>query len=197
MSKKKKEERESIKINDISPIKHMRITITGKDFDLTKGIKDAVMADIEKIGKLVPETADTRVVLSAKRNRLDSQRAEITVKYGKTIVRAEVSCDDMYKSIADASETVVKRIKKFKDKERKKAKAGNETIRNLESEMCRLKRRKTIEPDMMTCEEACDQMELLGHDFYLFKNTDEDGKLSAVYLRDDGFGVLVLAETAE
>ena len=103
----------------------------------------------------------------------------------------------MYKSIADASETVVKRIKKFKDKERKKAKAGNETIRNLESEMCRLKRRKTIEPDMMTCEEACDQMELLGHDFYLFKNTDEDGKLSAVYLRDDGFGVLVLAETAE
>ncbi len=132
------------KINDISPIKHNEnYYYRKKDFDLTKGIKDAVMADIEKIGKLVPETADTRVVLSAKRNRLDSQRAEITVKYGKTIVRAEVSCDDMYKSIADASETVVKRIKNLKIKS-EKAKAGNETIRNLESEMCRLKRRKPL-----------------------------------------------------
>ena len=90
----------------------MRLKITGKNITLTEGIKDAVKEKVKKIEKLVSEEALTEVMLSAKHGRAKAQRAEITVRAKKSVVRAEVTDDDHSLSFAVAfvvfSETVIK-----------------------------------------------------------------------------------------
>ena len=77
----------------------MRLVIAGKNITLTEGIKDAVKEKVKKIEKLVGEDTAVDVVLSAKHGRAKAQRAEITVKTKKSVVRAEVTDNDLYKAI--------------------------------------------------------------------------------------------------
>lgn len=97
----------------------MRLKITGKNITLTEGIKDAVKEKVKKIEKLVSEEALTEVMLSAKHGRAKAQRAEITVKAKKSVVRAEVTDDDLYRAIAAAVDVVTERLKKIKKKAEK------------------------------------------------------------------------------
>lgn len=191
----------------------MRLKITGKNITLTEGIKDAVKEKVKKIEKLVSEEALTEVMLSAKHGRAKAQRAEITVKAKKSVVRAEVTDDDLYRAIAAAVDVVAERLKKIKEKSRKRA--GSESIRAVEKEMAvreeaavgldviedfeisgGISREKIVAAESMTRDEACVEMEYTDHDFYVFRDADRNDMLSVIYRRKEkGYGVLTVPET--
>ena len=179
----------------------MNTKITGKNFTLTDGIKEAVNEKVKKIEKVSGPEAAVDICLSVKEGK--AKRAEVTVKADKNIVRAEVTGDDMYKLIAEAVDTVVKRIKKIKDKQRKRA--GSESIREPEKNMevtkeetaetFTISRSKAVHAESMTVDEACQEMEYTDHDFYIFRDADADDELCIVYKRKDGdFGVIEVNE---
>lgn len=195
----------------------MRLKITGKNITLTEGIKDAVKEKVKKIEKLVSEEALTEVMLSAKHGRAKAQRAEITVKAKKSVVRAEVTDDDLYRAIAAAVDVVTERLKKIKEKSRKRA--GSESIRAMEREReddavvkeefevgadeidefeinGGISREKIVSAESMTRDEACVEMEFTDHDFYVFRDAERDDMLCVIYRREaGGYGVLVMPET--
>lgn len=191
----------------------MRLKITGKNITLTEGIKDAVKEKVKKIEKLVSEEALTEVMLSAKHGRAKAQRAEITVRAKKSVVRAEVTDDDLYRAIAAAVDVVTERLKKIKEKSRKRA--GSESIRAVEKEMTvreeaavgldavddfetagGINREKIVAAESMTRDEACIEMEYTDHDFYVFRDTEAGDMLCVMYRRKaGGYGVLTVPET--
>lgn len=191
----------------------MRLKITGKNITLTEGIKDAVKEKVKKIEKLVSEEALTEVMLSAKHGRAKAQRAEITVKAKKSVVRAEVTDDDLYRAIAAAVDVVTERLKKIKEKSRKRA--GSESIRAAEKEATvreemkigldaiddfetagGINREKIVSAESMTRDEACIEMEYTDHDFYVFKDAEAGDMLCVMYRRKaGGYGVLTVTDT--
>lgn len=191
----------------------MRLKITGKNITLTEGIKDAVKEKVKKIEKLVNEEALTEVMLSAKHGRAKAQRAEITVKAKKSVVRAEVTDDDLYRAIAAAVDVVTERLKKIKEKSRKRA--GSESIRAAEKEATireemeigldavddfetagGINREKIVSAESMTRDEACIEMEYTDHDFYVFRDAEAGNMLCVIYRRKaGGYGVLTVPET--
>ena len=97
----------------------MRLKITGKNITLTEGIKSAVKDKIKKIKKLVGDDAVVDVMLSAKHGRAKGQRAEITVKTKNSVVRAEVTDEDLYRAINSAVDVVAARAsEQWKEKEK-------------------------------------------------------------------------------
>lgn len=191
----------------------MRLVIAGKNITLTEGIKDAVKEKVKKIEKLVGEDTAVDVVLSAKHGRAKAQRAEITVKTKKSVVRAEVTDNDLYKAISAAVDVVAERLKKIKEKSRKRA--GSESIRAAEKEAAvreemevgldavedfetagRINREKIVAAESMTRDEACVEMEYTDHDFYVFRDSEAGDMLCVMYRRKaGGYGVLTVSET--
>lgn len=191
----------------------MRLVIAGKNITLTEGIKDAVKEKVKKIEKLVGEDTAVDVVLSAKHGRAKAQRAEITVKTKKSVVRAEVTDNDLYKAISAAVDVVAERLKKIKEKSRKRA--GSESIRAAEKEAAvreemevgldavddfetagGISREKIVSAESMTRDEACIEMEYTDHDFYVFRDAEAEDMLCVMYRRKaGGYGVLTVPET--
>ena len=183
----------------------MRLKITGKNITLTEGIKSAVKDKIKKIEKLVGDDAAVDVMLSAKHGKAKGQRAEITIKTKSSVVRAEVTDEDLY------------RAKKIKEKSRKRA--GSDSIRAMEREReddavikeefevgadeidefevnGGISREKIVSAESMTRDEACVEMEFTDHDFYVFKDSERDDILCVIYRREaGGYGVLAVLET--
>lgn len=197
----------------------MRLKITGKNITLTEGIKSAVKDKIKKIEKLVGDDAAVDVMLSAKHGKAKGQRAEITVKTKSSVVRAEVTDEDLYRAINSAVDVVTGRLKKIKEKSRKRA--GSDSIRAMEREREReddavikeefevgadeidefevnggISREKIVSAESMTRDEACVEMEFTDHDFYVFKDSERDDILCVIYRREaGGYGVLAVLET--
>ena len=192
----------------------MRLKITGKNITLTEGIKSAVKDKIKKIEKLVGDDAAVDVMLSAKHGKAKGQRAEITIKTKSSVVRAEVTDEDLYRAINSAVDVVTGRLKKIKEKSSKRA--GSDSIRAMEREReddavikeefevgadefevnGGISREKIVSAESMTRDEACVEMEFTDHDFYVFKDSERDDILCVIYRREaGGYGVLAVLET--
>lgn len=163
----------------------MRFIITGRNIEVTPGLRDAVQ---DKIGKLERYfTPDTEVVvtLSVQKGR---QTIEVTIPMKGNIIRAEESSTDMYVSIDLVEEIIERQIIKYKKKLIDKKQAAlsfsqafmDEETENEEEIQIVKTKRFGIKP--MDAEEACIQMELLGHSFYVFLNADTD-EVNVVYKR--------------
>ncbi len=163
----------------------MRYIISGKNIDVTEGLKSAVY---EKIGKLeryfTPET-EIHVTLSVEKER---QKIEITIPMKGNIVRAEQVSNDMYVSIDLVEEIIERQLRKYKNKlvEQKQAAVNfNQAFveeDSFEDDKIEIIRTKKFAMKPMDAEEACIQMELLGHNFYVFRNADTD-EVNVVYKR--------------
>ena len=163
----------------------MQYIISGKNIDVTEGLKEAIY---EKIGKLeryfTPET-EVHVTLSVEKER---QKIEITIPMKGNIVRAEQVSNDMYVSIDLVEEIIERQLRKYKNKlvdqqqtaaSLSKAFVEEEIHDDDEIKIIRSKRfaMKPMDP-----EEACVQMELLGHNFFMFLNADTN-EVNVVYKR--------------
>ena len=163
----------------------MRYTITGRNIDVTPGLRAAIE---EKIGKLeryfLPDT-EIIVTLSVQK---DKQKIEVTIPVKGNIIRAEESSNDMYVSIDLVEEIIERQLRKYKNKivDRKQA-PGNFQQEYLEKdyeedEEVKIIRTKKFDIKPMYPEDACVQMELLGHNFFVFVNAETD-QVNVVYKR--------------
>lgn len=171
----------------------MQYIISGRNIDVTEGLKSAIY---EKIGKLeryfTPDT-EVHVTLSVEKER---QKIEITIPMKGNIVRAEQTSDDMYVSIDLVEEIIERQLRKYKNKivDRQQA-AASLSKAFVEEEIedddeIKIIRSKRFAMKPMDPEEACVQMELLGHDFYVFRNAISD-EVNVVYKRKDHtFGLI-------
>ena len=164
----------------------MKYTIVGKNIDVTTGLRSAVE---EKIGKLEKYfTPDTNVNVTMKVDK-DRHKIEVTIPVKGKIIRAEQTSSDMYVSIDLVEEIIERQLKKYKNKlvDKKQADVSNfkkEYIDNeyLEEEAVKIERVKRFDIKPMYPEDACIQMELLGHDFFVFVNA-ETNETNVVYKR--------------
>ena len=163
----------------------MKITISGKNIDVTEGLKAAVN---EKLGKLEKYfTPDTNVIvtLSVEKER---QKIEVTIPVKGNIIRSEQVSNDMYVSIDLVEEVIERQLRKYKNKiVDKQQSAANFQKSYLdkdydEDEEVKIIRTKKFDIKPMYPEDACVQMELLGHNFYVFCNAETD-QVNVVYKR--------------
>ncbi len=163
----------------------MRYTITGKNIEVTEGLKSAIYEKIGKLERYFSKNTDVIVTLSVEKER---QKIEVTIPVKGSIIRSEQTSTDMYVSIDLVEEVIERQLKKYKNKiiDQKQANAAfsdayiQEEIEDPEEVKIIRTKRFAMKP--MDPEEACIQMELLGHAFYVFRNAETD-EVNVVYKR--------------
>ena len=180
----------------------MNFIISGKNIDVTPGLKNTIE---EKLGKLeryfTPET-EIIVTLSVEKER---QKIEVTIPVKGNIIRSEQTSTDMYVSIDLVEEVIERQLRKYKNKLVAKSQ-GHPTAAssgsNFKKEFfesddegqadddIRIVRTKRFGIKPMYPEDACIQMDLVGHSFFVFCNAETD-EVNVVYKRKDGsFGLI-------
>ncbi|MBP3920177.1 MAG: ribosome-associated translation inhibitor RaiA [Bacilli bacterium] len=168
----------------------MKFNIHGSKLEITDAIKKYVEAKIGKINKYFAEDINLTANVTM-RVRGKDQIVEITILADKFILRAEDSNTDLYAAIDLTYEKLERQIRKNKTKAKKNMK---QIIKfdEIEEEPTNeeIIKRKVIDAKPMNEEEAILQMELIDHDFFLFKN-DKTNKFEVVYKRKNGgYGVI-------
>ena len=162
----------------------MKFIISGKNITVTDGLRTAVE---DKLGKLERYfTPDTEVVvtLSVEKER---QKIEVTIPVKGNIIRSEQVSNDMYVSIDLVEEVIERQLKKYKnkivDKQQNAAAFAQEFVeKDYDDDEVKIIRTKRFGIKPMDPEEACVQMELLGHNFYVFFNSETE-EVNVVYKR--------------
>lgn len=163
----------------------MKFIISGKNIEVTDGLKTAVQ---DKLGKLeryfTPET-EVHVTLSVEKER---QKIEVTIPVKGNIIRSEQVSSDMYVSIDLVEEVIERQLRKYKTKIINKQQGGGNFQKSfmeddfMEDEEVKIIRTKRFGMKPMYPEDACVQMELLGHNFFVFRNAETD-EVNVVYKR--------------
>lgn len=163
----------------------MRYTIIGKNIEVTEGLKAAVHEKIGKLERYFSKDTDIHVTLSVEKDR---QKIEVTIPVKGSVIRSEQTSSDMYVSIDLVEEVIERQLKKYKNKiiDSKQA-ASDFSDAYIQEEMddpdeIKIIRTKHFAMKPMDAEEACVQMELLGHSFYVFRNAETD-EVNVVYKR--------------
>lgn len=166
----------------------MRFKITGKNIEVTEGLKKAIEDKIGKLDKYFSTEITANVTLSVERDR---QKIEVTIPVKGSIIRAEEVSSDMYVSIDLVEEIIERQLRRYKTRIVNSKQAGGdfsaqyiEKAYDDEPEI-KIVRSKKFGIKPMDPEEACIQMELLGHSFYVFSNSETD-EVNVVYKRKNG-----------
>lgn len=163
----------------------MRITITGRNLELTNGLRNAVEDKLGKLERYFNPDTDIFVTLSVEKER---QKIEVTIPVKGNIIRSEQVSNDMYVSIDLVEEVIERQLKKYKKKiisKHQNAASFKKEFLEKETEAddeIRIIRTKKFDMKPMYPEDACVQMELLGHDFFVFCNAETE-KVNVVYKR--------------
>ena len=174
----------------------MRITITGRNIELTSGIKEAVEDKLSKLEKYFKPDTDVLVTLSVEKDR---QKIEVTIPTKGHTIRAEEVSNDMYVSIDLVEETIERQLIKYRTKivSKKLNAAANFKAEYLEEQMddddeeeIKIVRSKRYDLKPMYPEDACIQMELLGHDFFVFVNAENDETCVVYKRKGNTYGII-------
>lgn len=166
----------------------MNFIISGKNINVTPGLKASIEQKLGKLERYFTPDTEIIVTLSVEKER---QKIEVTIPVKGNIIRSEQVSDDMYVSIDLVEEVIERQLRKYKNKlVAKHQEAGNfqpdflsetEVDDGNEIKIIRTKR-FGIKP--MFPEDACVQMELLGHNFFVFSNAETE-EVNVVYKRKD------------
>ena len=168
----------------------MKITLRGKSIEITEAIEEKVSEKLSKLDKyfIVSENVEAKVLV---RTYPYGQKIEVTIPTEYVLLRAEVVDQDLYNAIDLVIDKLEGQIRKYKTRLNRKSK-DNKLAFNLasiepleEEEEDVLVKTKTITPKPMDMEEAIMQMELIGHSFFVYRDTETDA-ISIVYRRNDG-----------
>lgn len=169
----------------------MKFIISGRNIDITPGLKEAVEQKLGKLEKYFTPETEIIVTLSVERDR---QKIEVTIPVKGNIIRSEQESTDMYVSIDLVEEVIERQLRKYKTKLIAKHQGGHdfrdEFIEDdsssvLDIDEIEIVRTKRFGIKPMFPEDACIQMELLGHNFYVFSNAETD-EVNVVYKRKNG-----------
>ena len=171
----------------------MKFVIVGRNLEVTPGLRAAVEDKIGKLEKYFNPDTEAHVTLSVEKER---QKIEVTIPVKGSIIRSEQVSNDMYVSIDLVEEIIERQLKKYKNKiVDKKQEGGNFQKAFIEKdydedEEVKITRTKRFGIKPMYPEDACVQMELLGHNFFVFHNAETD-QVNVVYKRKgDTYGLI-------
>jgi len=193
----------------------MKLVIQGKNIEITDAIRDYVNQKVEKaVSHFESLTTEVDVNLSVARNpRINpKQTAEVTIYANGTVIRSEESSEDLYASIDLVADKIARRLRKYKEKRQnnkhktKTAVEPPELVEDLVEDTEGISdliangtpelppdvvRTKYFAMPPMKVEEALEQLQLVGHDFFMFRNADT-GEINVIYERNHGgYGVLM------
>ena len=166
----------------------MRIIISGKNIDITDGLRQAVEDKLSKLERYFTPETDIIVTLSIEKER---QKIEVTIPVKGNIIRSEQVSNDMYVSIDLVEEVIERQLKKYKNKiiDQKQSAPSLQNFQKeyIEKEIeddedVKIIRTKRFGMKPMYPEDACVQMELLGHNFFVFQNAEKE-EVNVVYKR--------------
>ncbi len=167
----------------------MEFHITGRNLDVSPEVREYLQKRLEKVFRRWPRLTQVNAELAQEATRSAQDRfvAQITLNTTRgTLLRGQVRAPDLFTAIDQVADLLKRRVERYKGRivERKKRAAGTapEEEEAPPTPIVKVKR-FPIKP--MDPEEAVHQMELLGHDFFLFSNTDTAG-LNIIYRRKDG-----------
>ena len=164
----------------------MKFVISGKNIDVTEGLKSAVEDKLGKLEKYFTSDTEVIVTLSVEKER---QKIEVTIPMKGNIIRSEQVSNDMYVSIDLVEEVIERQLRKYRTKLASKKMNVAENFSEAfidsdadEDEEIKIIRTKKFSMKPMYPEDACVQMELLGHNFFVFVNAETD-QVNVVYKR--------------
>ena len=174
--------------------------ITRNDLTISPAMEEYATTRIGKMVRYLPSIDGGKVEISRGGTRQPDQRfvVQATLNSDGTVIRAQERADDIRTAIDKVADTLTSRVARYKGKRFGK---GKDTVRTMEptpveddapsTSQGRVVKTKEFTLKPMALDEATDQMELLGHDFFLFVNS-EDGKANLLYRRKDGdYGLIV------
>ena len=181
----------------------IKYSIRGENLEVTEAIRDYVVSKLEKIEKYfqADQELDARVNLKVYREK--TAKVEVTIPLGSITLRAEDVSQDMYGSIDLVTDKIERQIRKNKTKiERKNRNKVSKSqlftdalVEDIDTSQPKVVRSKQIDLKPMDLEEAILQMDLLGHDFFIYVDV-EDKSTNVIYRREDGdIGLLEVKES--
>ena len=171
----------------------LKINVRGENIEVTGAIREYVEKRLAKLEKFFDNTADSTAHVNLKVYSDKTAKVEVTIPLPYLVLRAEETSPDMYASIDLVTDKLERQIRKYKTRiNRKSREKGLKDFfyEDLEEEKKTPKefdivRNKHLDLKPMNAEEAVLQMDLLGHDFFVFEDADTNGT-SIVYRRNDG-----------
>ncbi len=166
----------------------MKFTIRGKNIEVTDNLRKAVQDKLGKLERYFTSETEIIVTLSVEKER---QKIEVTIPVKGNIIRSEQVSNDMYVSIDLVEEVIERQLRKYKEKLIDRHQGGGnfrqEYIENETEplEEVQIIRTKHFGMKPMYPEDACIQMELLGHNFFVFRNAESE-EVNVVYKRKGG-----------
>lgn len=168
----------------------MKYNINGKNIEITVALENAVLEKLAKLDKYFSDNVEVQVTLIVEKI---SHIIEITIPFNGTVLRAEVSGKNMYNIIDDAVAVIEKQVNKFKNKLRDKHRnshvesftPGFMQQLNEADDAIKIDKRKRFAIKPMDAEEAVMQMELVGHNFFVYLDADTE-EVNVVYKRKNG-----------
>lgn len=169
----------------------MKATIIGKNIEVTSALKDAIGKKLSRLDRYFGEEHIAHVKLVVQKNR---QTIEVSIPLSGVIIRSEESTEDMYASIDLVVDKLERQIRKQKTRLEKRIHSdslkfheisAHETAITEDEEKGKVVRTKKFAIKPMNSEEAVLQMELLGHNFFVFMD-DKSQEVNVLYKRKDG-----------
>lgn len=185
-----------------------QMVVKGKNVEIADSLRDYVEKKLNRLDRLNDKITSMQVELSTEPTKAaqDRQVVQVTVQINGTILRAEEASSDMFAAVDAVVDKLERRMERYKEKLyhktdiRKNRRAAARTLaastaapplQMADEESGQIVRTKRFQIKPMAASEAVEQMELLGHDFYIFYNEELSG-VNVVYKRRDGtYGLLV------
>ena len=171
----------------------IKYSIRGENLEVTEAIRDYVVSKLEKIEKYFQADQELDARVNLKDYREKTAKVEVTIPLGSITLRAEDISQDMYGSIDLVVDKIERQIRKNKTKIERKNRTKVSTsqiftdvvVEEVDEAPAKVVRSKHIDLKPMDLEEALLQMELLGHDFFIYTDVD-DNTTNVIYSREDG-----------
>ncbi len=170
----------------------MKITIVGRKFNVTEDLKEKVNKKLSKLDKFFDDEATANVAMRSERNK---EILETTIFYKGTVFRSEVEDDVITASLDRSIDIIERQIRKNKTKLEKRFK-GSAAFDQLpfaaddSEEEYKVTKTKKFKLEPMSVEEAILQMNLLGHEFFLFLNSDDDSVNLVYKKKNNEYGLI-------
>ena len=177
----------------------MKVIVSGKNLEVSEGLKEYVSKKISRLERKLPAMSEAHVEFTLEKTKNASQRevVQVTLRTNGTILRGEERATDFGTAVDIVAEKLEKQIERFKGKHYRGRGArdkNEQTLDDLEPDAPHIARRKKFRTPPMAEDEAIEQMELLGHSFFLFIN-EKTKSLNVLYRREDGNYGLIEPET--
>ena len=167
----------------------MKFNITGRNVTVSDGMKDQIDRKLGKLSKFFKDDTTCNVTLSTEKNKY---KVEVTIPVKDGVIRAEESTPDKFQSLDMVVDVIERQIRRYRTRliDRHQSAEFSAAFTEEPEDMTdedeiRIERTKHFDLKPMTAEEACLQMELVGHTFFVFQNGNT-GNVAVVYKRKGG-----------